>query len=110
MVSYLGLNEEASRINTSLKEHFGFKDEIDMFMFAFAYAVTKDLKPVPVSFLTKWGIPDNVDVSGLVHVLYPNETDEPNKLCNYLAHAGIYEINTLVGRDHHILISNLVSK
>lgn len=103
----IGLNEEDSNLNKILKEKLGFKDELDTYLFALAYAIQEQLPQSIVSSGTKWNQPDEYDLQGIVEILCPDRIGEAH-LCDNLAHAGLNQIQRELARNPNLTVANLI--
>ncbi|MDU9376529.1 hypothetical protein McpSp1_11510 [Methanocorpusculaceae archaeon Sp1] len=103
----IGLNEDDSDLNKALKDKFGFKSELDMYLFAFAYAIKEQLPPVSVPTGTKWNTPDWIDLQRIVNILYPEKKNEPH-MCDNLAHTGLHKIKEELSHNPELTIYELM--
>ena len=105
----LGLNKEDEKINIQLKEKLGFKDELDMYLFAMSYAIKHNLThPIHPSG-TKWNSLDWIDLQGLVEILVPGISSEPH-FCDNLARAGIYAIQDRLKIEPNLTVLDFIDE
>lgn len=105
----IGLNSTDEVINLQLKEALGFKDAVDMYLFAMSYAIKHNL-PHPVHPSgTKWSSLDWIDLQALVEVLVPGISSEPH-FCDNLARAGIYAIRERLNANPNLTVLDFIDE